>query len=136
MASLNKIILFPISPVFNKDAVRNFENFSKEDSLHLYSTLLLNNVENLSKLNGNFEITYCFDEKDKELLPDKFINNGITPLYVNTGRVWDSISKLISKQIVKENTCVLIIFSHSIGLSQNKIIKLFNLLNMMTITFS
>jgi hypothetical protein len=129
MSGTNKIILLPSSPIFNKEVVPGFEKFSKEDTVLLYSTLFQNNKDNLSKLNGNFEKNYYFDEKDKDYLPGNLFNDGENPYFINTGRIWDSISKILSKQIDKDNTCVLIIFSHSIGLSQNKINKLFNLLN-------
>lgn len=129
MAGILNIIIAPPSPIFNSEEIPVFDNFSKENSIFLYSTLYLNHVDVLSGMNGNFDVTSCFDEKDKEYLPTELNNENIKKEFINTTKIWESLSKVIAKKITKENPSLLIIFSPSIGISHSCINKSFNLLN-------
>lgn len=129
MSGTYKIIIVPPFPVFNKEEVPAFENFSKEDSCLLYSTLYLNHKDIITKLEEDIEITYCFHEKDKDFLPSELNDENIKKYFLESDKAGASISKLLSKRITQENPNVLLLLSNSIGISLSCIRKSFNLLN-------
>lgn len=129
MTVSSNIIVVPPSPIYNLDELPAFENFSKENSSFLYSSLYINHKDVFLGMEGQLNVTYCFDEKDKDFLPPEFVDDSINKEFINTSKIWQSLSKVIAKKITKENPSLLIVYSPAIGISHACINKCFNLLN-------
>ncbi len=116
------IYLTALFPIFNKDETPLFESFNAENSSSLYVSLLLNNAENLNKINSISKIVYCFDEKDKESLPDIFKDENKIIFIINASDINNYFQKLSEKHF-KECGSNLIIFSRSMGITKELIGK-------------
>lgn len=123
------IFIVPSGPVFNQEEVQNFETLSTGDSALLQSTLYLNYKDMLSKSQNGYEIVYFFDEKDRECLPAEFQEDGVKKQFIRCTEGWNNIADFIARKINQDSTNILILFSHSIGITPQKIEKYFNLLN-------
>ncbi|MCU7495128.1 MAG: hypothetical protein HF314_18680 [Ignavibacteria bacterium] len=123
------IFIVPPGPVFNAGEVQTFENLSQGDSSLLQSTLYLNYKDMLSKGPNGYEVIYFFDEKDKDCIPADFEAEGIKKQFIRCAEGWSCIANFISQKINQDSTNILILFSHTIGISPQKIEKYFNLLN-------
>lgn len=123
------IFIVPSGPVFNAEEVEPFENLAKGDSSLLRSTLYLNYKDMLSKSSDNYEIVYFFDEKDRDCLPVEFNEEGVKKKFIRCSEGWENIAGFISGKINQDSANILILFSHTIGITPEKIDKYFNLLN-------
>ncbi|MGE5429545.1 MAG: hypothetical protein ACM3QX_00615 [Syntrophomonadaceae bacterium] len=106
-----------------------FENLTKGDSALLQSTLYLNYKDMLSKNPGGYEIVYFFDERDRGCLPEEFNEDAVKKQFIKCSEGWENIADYISRKINQDSTNILILFSHTIGITLQKIEKYFNLLN-------
>lgn len=123
------IFIVPAGPVFNAQEVQPFETLTQSDSALLQSTLYLNYKDMLSKSLNGCEIVYFLDEKDRECLPQEFNEEGIKKQFIRCSEGWENIAGYISRKINQDSTNILILFSHTIGITPAKIEKYFNLLN-------
>ncbi len=123
------IYLIPRHPVFNKDEAPSFENFSKENSVYLYSNLLLNQKENLDKLYNSARLYFIFDKKDAAYLPEVFRDENLKLFFGDTSQIFGMLKNMSEKYFNRCNNN-LIVFSDSIGFSINEIQKALNLLKM------
>src|SRR5690606_31637844 len=113
-------------PVFNPEKAPSFENFSAEDSVLLYSTLLLNNKEIAESSESFTNYYFCLDENDREFLPDELNNSG-SIIWRSTDDLTEFIMKM-SERIFSRFHNNIIITSDSIGTSSTDLKKIFNLL--------
>ncbi len=127
MKPYSSIYLIAFSPQFNCDAVPLFESFSKDNSCHLYSALTLNHKEVLTSFLNNNNITYCFDERDKEFLPVEFRNFQANIMFFDTLNM-SNFLKILSEKYFGKNNKNLLIFSNSIGMRETDIQRALNLL--------
>jgi len=127
MKSNTTIYLFSDSPKFNKEAITDFGSFRRDDSALLYSTLALNHIEIFDKLQKNINLVFCTDICDKEFLPEELKNNCIQLFFGDTKDKKNFI-KSLSEKFFSLSYNNLIIFSDSIGISQDEILKTINLL--------
>ena len=116
------IYLVSLFPLFNNDEVPLFESFDKEHSSLLYSSLMMNNIENIKQVNSVSKIVFCFDEKDKEHLPETFKSENKKVFSFNTTIVQNYFQKLSDKHFSSCNSN-LIIFSRSMGITKELIEK-------------
>ncbi|MGE5352398.1 MAG: hypothetical protein ACM3P0_09965 [Acidobacteriota bacterium] len=123
------IFIVPSGPVFNAAEVQPLENLTPGDSALLQSTLYLNYKDMLSKSGNGYEIVYFLDEKDRECLPEEFNDEGLKKQFIKCSEGWENISAYMSRKINQDSTNILIIFSHTIGITPQKIERYFNLLN-------
>ena len=123
------IFVVPSGPVFNSEEVQAFEKLSQGDSALLQSTLYLNYKDMLSKSSDAYEIVYFLDEKDKDCLPAEFNSENMKIQFIKCSEGWSNIAGFISRKINQDSTNILILSSHSIGITPQKIEKYFNLLN-------
>lgn len=128
MAVRPYIFIVPSSPVFNRELTPVFEKFSKTDSALLYEALYLNHFDLLSKLN-DYNTVYCFDERDRDFLPESFQSDSIEKYFVRTNEVWKGMRKLIAGKINQESQNILMLFSNSIAVTPGDINRYFNFLN-------
>lgn len=123
------IYLIPFNPVFNLEAIKEFETFSSEDSVILYSNLLLNNKENIDKVNFDSNKIFCFDEKDNCRLPLEFLEADTIVSYCDTSDLF-KLLKRMAEQYFNSYNNNLIIFANSICVSAADIEQALNLLTM------
>jgi len=128
MPSKSYIFIAPTSPIYNRDIVPVFEKLNQEDSSLLYNSLYMNHFDILSRLNL-YETVYFFDERDKDFLPECFLNDNITTHFVRTSNIWHGIKRIIAEKIHQESPNILVLFSNLIGITPADIVKYFNLLN-------
>jgi glycosyltransferase A (GT-A) superfamily protein (DUF2064 family) len=127
MKSNSSIYILLNSPGFNKEAVSEFESFSKDDSISLNSSLILNHKEILSKLPKTIRITFNFDNNDKGFLPEELKENGFDINFSDTSDK-KNLFKSMSEKFFSNSDNNLIIFAGSIGITPEDIQKAFNLL--------
>jgi glycosyltransferase A (GT-A) superfamily protein (DUF2064 family) len=127
MKSNSSVYLFTNSAKFNKEFIPDFESFSKDDSFLLYSSLVLNHREIFEQLPKTVNLISCFDDNDKEFLPEEFKGNNIQIIFGDTTDK-KSLLKRMSHKFFNESTNNLIILSDSIGITCEDIQKAFNLL--------
>jgi hypothetical protein len=122
----NSVIIISEKPILNPAVTKEYPNLSVNYSGYLNTLLYSNWVELLSSLNKQYRIIHFLDKYDKEYLPKYFIPENTTVIFYDQTQL-----KKISEQIIKYtpsiNTKNLILFSNSIGLNQNDIIRIFNL---------
>ncbi len=116
------IYLASLFPIFNKAETPIFESFDPEHSSLLYSTLMMNNIENIKHVNGVSKLVYCMDEIDKEHLPELLKNDDKIVFTYNTSSLHKYFQKLSDKHF---NSCNsnLIIFSRSMGITKDLLEK-------------
>lgn len=122
------IYFFSTDPLFNKEAAPSFETFNKENSVFLYQTLILNHRENIKDIQEKIKIIYCFDETDKDLLPRELNSTNQELFLGNTKDSFDFLKKLAERYFSSFNKN-LIIFSNSIGESEETISKALDLIS-------
>ncbi len=126
-----KIFIFTIPPFafFNKDAVPEIENFSNEDSQLLFKTLYENHKNLISKLCEIYEPVYLFDEKDKENLPEEFINDNAKKYFIQEEIFWQDIANIVFKRYKRDSTTLIFIYANTIGIGPKIISAISNLAN-------
>ena len=124
----SSIYLISIYPQFNRDLSPKFESFSSDYSLQLYSSLIFNHIEILNSVMKSHHIVYCFDERDKDFLPDKF-NESQTDVIFGDTTNRTQILRTLSEKYFGQSGKYLLIFSNSIGMNKADIQRVFNLLS-------
>ncbi len=123
------ICLFPLTPVFNTDFVPLFESMNAGDSSLLKSILYENFVEVLNNISDSSTNIFCIDVKDKDRTPP-YIKHFISSItWIDTSILNNEIRNFSEKYFKKFQNNV-IIFSDSIGISDQDIKKIFSLLEM------
>jgi len=124
----SSVYLFPMSASFNSWNVPLFEGMDLIHSSMLYSTLYENSSEILEAFNSKINCVYVFDEKDKELIPEKFKTEGTNLFLGDTENKIDILQGLSEKYFNKYHNN-LIIFSDAICITSNDINQAMNLLS-------
>jgi hypothetical protein len=103
-----------------------FESFSRDDTLLLNSSLILNHRELFEQLPKTINVIYCFDSCDEGFLPVE-LNNTTGIIF---GDTYDKkgILKTLHDKYFNESPNNLILFPDSIGMTAEDIQKVFNLL--------
>ncbi len=126
MKSNSTVFLLAVSSLFNKEELLKFEDFDTDNSYLLYSSLLMNHKEILEQT-SNTNLVFCFDEKDKNLLPEEILKGSAEIMFGNTGSKPEFL-KIISDKYFEKSANNLLVFSNSIGYTKNDIQKAFDLL--------
>jgi glycosyltransferase A (GT-A) superfamily protein (DUF2064 family) len=124
----SSIYLFPLNAAFSSENVPLFEGMDKEHSSMLYSALTENYGEVFETFTSKINAVYIFDNKDREVLPEKFRNAGTIVFYGDTENKTKMFRNLSEKYFNKFHNN-LIIFSNSIGITVNEINQAMNLLS-------
>ncbi len=114
-------------PVFNLNEVPAFDVFNKKDSSALYSALINNHRGNFISSHKSKQIIYCFDERDKENIPEIFNGQSILQYY-DCGDDGSSIKQLAEKYF-NNYLNNLVVFGNSIGFTSGEIDRAFDLLS-------
>jgi len=120
------IYLIPLSPFFNKEETKQFDTFTKTDSINLYSALYLNLKELTDNISSYATTIFCFDEKDKGFTLPEF--SGLKSVFLNLNDISSSM-KILSEKFFNNYNNNLIIFVGSISISHKDILKYLDLLN-------
>ncbi|MFC2094091.1 hypothetical protein ACFLSH_00550 [Bacteroidota bacterium] len=123
----NCIYILSLHPVFNGEAIPNFENLSLRDSNLLYNHLLANLIEIFTQTDLIFELVFCFNEKDEKYIPANFLPDG-SIVFFNSSENNDSNLERVGKSYFSSFENNIIIGANVIGISENTIKKIFNLL--------
>lgn len=112
--------------VFNSNLIESFETFSVDDTKLLFSTLLINLLDNLQLDISSTETIIYIDEKDSESLPNEIQNN------LNNYKQFfykdkPDISQVIEK--TKPHKFSIIIYADVMGISKNYLNEVLKLLN-------
>jgi len=122
------IYLAAMHPVFNRKYAPLFNNMDAKNSSHLFSSLLLNNHQNIQNINLKTSVVYCFDEKDKDSVPDELKSAKATLHFSDTCNPYQCIRNIEEKYFSSHKNNF-ILFSDSIGLSSSAMCKGIDLLN-------
>jgi hypothetical protein len=121
------VYIFNVHPIFNDEAVKDFENLSVQDSILLYSNLNANFIEVLAGNDLNVEIIYCLDERDKDHIPINFFPDKSKIFFINNENIKFSLERLNQNYFTLFENNVLIL-ADAIGFSEQNIHKIFDLL--------
>lgn len=123
----NCIYILCLHPIFNGAAVPKFEKLSLRDSILLYSQLLANFIEIISKTDLKFELVFCLNEKDEDYIPGKFFPNR-SKIFINTSGNDNYNLQQLAKNYFSSFENNILIRADVIGISEKTIKKIFNLL--------
>ncbi|NWF51195.1 MAG: hypothetical protein HXY49_11710 [Ignavibacteriaceae bacterium] len=122
------IVIFSWHPVFNQNQAPVFADFSASNSVHLYSSLLLNHLEVLSTLDKKQNYCFCFDERDKDFLPEQLVSHGSLIFFYKENKKAELLN-LLKDRFFIPNGKNLLIFGNSIGFSSKEILRIEDLLS-------
>jgi|SRR5690606_19730664 len=127
MIKPNSCIYFvPLFPLFNEKETRLFESFDSKNSSYLYSSLYLNYKELSDKLLNSADVVYCFDQADKDHIPQDFFDSQKVFLNLNDKLL---LFRVLSEKYFDRFKNNLIIFTNTIKISVQDILKYLDLLN-------
>jgi hypothetical protein len=127
MKNKNLICIYAPHPLFNLNLVPVIENFSRKNTVYLFTLLLSNNLDLLNKTDINADYIYCLDERDKEFIPKYFFPENYNSYFYDVNKMNDFIKNLNTSYFEKHvNTLVLL--SNTIGVSIKTIDKVIDLL--------
>lgn len=123
----NTIILISDKSIFNPDAVKTYQNISNEYSIYLNALLISNWAEILTGLKDEYNLVALFDSRDKEHLPKYFLPDDFNLNYYHNEESEYFVEKYIRSSVNKGSNCLLI-FGNTIGVTNNDVVRAFNLL--------
>ena len=123
----NCIYIFCLHPVFNGEAIAKFQNLSLQDSNLLYSHLLENFIEIFTNTDLDFELVFCFNEKDENYIPGDFFPDE-SIMFFNTSENNNSNLEQLARNYFSNFENNILIRADVIGISEITIQKIFNLL--------
>lgn len=118
-----------LEPIFNPDKVKIFQEFSREDSLHIYKALLLNHIEIFKAFQPAHREFYFFNEADKDHIPAELADKIDSIIFINKDEGWKAVSDSLSVVYKNEKAEVLLFSINSIGFSPADIERLFSLMS-------
>ena len=123
----NCIYVLSLHPVFNGEAAPKFENLSLRDSILLYNHLLVNFIEIFAGTDLSFELVFCLNEKDENYIPKNFFPDDSIIFFNTSENIKFNLEQLEHNYFSTFENNILI-RSDVIGLSEDTIKKIFNLL--------
>jgi len=123
----NKIILFSDKPILNPAEVIEYQNLASNYSIYLNTLLYSNWIEILSEFKEYYDVIFFMNEKDKNHLPKYFLPEDTNAKFYDT-KIPNSLHESLLKITSAKNEKTLILFSNAIGINNQDIIRIFNLL--------
>jgi hypothetical protein len=122
------IYLVSSHPLFNENDAPLFDSFDKTNSVFLYKSLALNYLEIFESISTAVPVVYCFDERDKDFIPQEFrLINAVE--FASNISSKSKLLKLLSEKYFNKHNNNLVIFTSSISISSGDILKSLDLLN-------
>ena len=121
------IYLVSTMPAFDENSVIPLGKLDENHTAQLYANLILNHKENFDQIVNNASISYFFDEKDKNYLPEDLKKDSPSNIFVDTENSFQNI-KNISDKYFSSASINLIVFANSIGFSTSELKKILDLL--------
>ena len=121
------IYIVSMMPIFDEKSVSPLGELDKNNTSQLYTDLILNHKENLDKIANNTSINYCFDEQDRNYLPDIFRKENAKCIFNNSETPYQHIKNIVDKNF-NLASINLIIFANSIGFSSLELKRILDLL--------
>ncbi|MBE0573011.1 MAG: hypothetical protein IH618_15825 [Ignavibacteriaceae bacterium] len=123
----NSIIIVADSPIINPKEIKSYPNLSVNYSVYLNTLLYSNWLEILSGLKEQVEIFTILNEKDMEFIPKYFLPDKDHTITYNEPQL-TNLTDYLLKRPISPNSKSLVLFYNSIGIMQNDILRIFNLL--------
>lgn len=126
--STNNDLIFLVAdtPILNPKETVTYDNLSVSYSVFLNTMLFINWIEVLSAIQEDFTVVAFLNKSDREYLPKYFLQPHIEIVFYHPDQL-SNFSNRISKYVIDVNSKALILFINSIGLNQNDIFRLLNL---------
>jgi hypothetical protein len=121
------IYVTAMMPVFNEKIVTPLGKLDANHTSQLYSNLFLNHKENLDRILNHTSITYCFNNNDRNHLPEQFTKEHLINIFSDTDNSYQNIKNIADKFFSLSNIN-LIVFANSIGYSTSDLNKILDLL--------
>ena len=121
------IYLVSTKPAFDENSVNPLGKLDENHTAQLYANLILNHKENLDQIVNNASISYFFDEKDKNYLPEDLKKDSPSNIFVDTENFYQNIKNIFDKYF-STASINLIVFANSIGFSSSELKKILDLL--------
>jgi hypothetical protein len=121
------IYLVSTKPAFDENSVNPLGKLDENHTAQLYANLILNHKENLDQIVNNASISYFFDEKDKNYLPEDLKKDSPSNIFVDTENSYQNIKNIFDKYF-STASINLIVFANSIGFSSSELKKILDLL--------
>ena len=121
------IYLVSTMPFFDEKSVAPLGKLDEMHTSQLYENLILNHKENLDQIVNNTSITYCFDEQDKNYLPEQLKRDNTVNVFGNTENSYQNIKNIVDKYF-STTSINLLVFSNSIGFSGPEVKRILDLL--------
>lgn len=123
----DNIILVSDKVIYNPDKIIPFQNFSIEDAKLLYSTLFENNINNLMNLKGEFNLYLILNDLDKAAFAEYSKSINLNDFNLQFYEAQIDYNQIFENLKFFGNT--IIIYSDVMGISENSITEIRNLLN-------
>ena len=120
------VILLADSPILNPTVIKPFQYLSIEYSIYLNSLLFTNWIEIITAVSTEINQVILLREEDKEYIPKNFLPDYFNIIFYKGAGLEYIQEDLIKTQIINDSK-VLLVFYNSIGLKQNDIFRIFNL---------
>lgn len=123
-----QIILLSPKVLFNTEFISMVDGLTISDTSELFSLMLLNLSDNLSRIKSEFEFTIFFNQKDQDHIPAQY--------HLSAHRFFDPLTGLsqltsfIQKKIHSGSTQFILIYADTIGFSNREYDRIINYLNL------
>ncbi len=128
LKKLNAVYIFSDHPFLNVKSTSIFEKFNLNDSVYLYSLLLINNLNNIVRLKNNTNIVCLIDNVDKDFIPKNLIPDEANLYFVNTKNNSKKYTEL-KEDYFQHHQNNLLIHLNAFGISTNRFVKTLDLLS-------
>ena len=128
MKNKNLICLFSRHPVFNIKYVPVFEKLNQKNSVYLNTLLLSNYLDLIHKIELKADFACLLDERDKEFVSINYLPAKFNLYYYHPG-VKESFAGLLSANNPANYSKSVLIDANSMGVSENTINKILDLLS-------
>jgi len=123
----NAVYLLADYPFLNTKHAPVFGKLNLNDSIFLYSQLFTNNLSNLSELQNEANIICFLDSIDKDFIPNNFIPDEVNLYFLNTKNISKQFNDL-NTEFFQHHSNNVLIHLNTVGVSLNKLDKIFDLL--------
>ena len=114
------IYLVSTMPFFDEKSVTPLGKLDEMYTSLLYENLILNHKENLDQIVNNTSITYSFDEKDRNYLPEQLKKDNTINIFGDTENSYQNIKNIVDKYF-STTSINLLVFANSIGFSGTEV---------------
>ena len=124
----NKILLVADSSILNPKITKPISKLSVSYTIYLHSLLYLNWMEILSEFNKECDVACLLSSYDKDFISKDFFQTDSNFFFLYHQNKKNLIEE-VQKNLITNNSKILIIFHNSIGIKKSYIERIFNLVH-------